>query len=183
VEYRLSVTPADFEYPLQLLGFGPATADEVRVDDRETVVLWPATGALRVATVGRSESVDRSSDRIVLEYRVPDAIEEEDGAFVVRLPVAVVTLPGREGVDDLFRASVLLPQDWRVADGFPSGTRLGEDGAYVATLSVVPSVIRLQGRSDGAWRPGLPFLVDLLIVTILAAFAYRGWRHLRRIAG
>jgi len=181
VEYRLSGHAPGAAIPIQLLGFGVATTDEVRVGALDPVVLWPTSGTLRVATVRSWGSAEGEASRFALEYDVLEAVEQSGDAFVVRVPIVVVKLPPVEEADELFRARVRLPAAWRVADGFPSGFRADGDD-YSVSLPVVPSVVRLRGRVDGRWRPGLPLVVDLLVVSILLAFAFRGWRHLRRIA-
>jgi len=181
VEYRLSGGAPDTAVPIQLLGFDEATTDQVRVGDRDPVVLWPTSGTLRAAMVRPWASEASEYGRFVVEYDIREAVEESGNDFLVRIPVVVAGLTAGDARDEFFRASVRLPAEWRVADGFPSGFRPDAD-AHSVSLSVLPAVLRLQGTVDGSWRLGLPLLVDVLVVSILLAFAFFGWLHLRRIA-
>ena len=53
IEYRLSGGAPDTAVPIQLLGFDEATTDQVRVGDRDPVVLWPTSGSLRASELQR----------------------------------------------------------------------------------------------------------------------------------
>lgn len=169
--------------PVQMLGFDAATTDEMNVDGRGPIVLWPASGSLRVATVLAPATATSEGFSLSLEYRIERAVEADDGALSARLPVVVVRLPASEdGVDDRFQASILLPPSWTVTESFPSGLRPGDGAEQEVSLAVVPSVLRFRGRTDGKWRPGFPFLVDLFTGAFLFGFGVLGWRHLRSLA-
>jgi hypothetical protein len=182
VEYRLSGGAVGAAVPIQLLGFDDATTDEVRAGDRDPIVLWPASGTLRTATIHPWAAGTVENGRFVLEYEILEAVQESGNDFLVRIPVVVAKLPAGDAGDEFFRASVRLPAAWRVADGFPSGFQT-DAATHSTSLSVMPAVIRLRGTLDGRWRLGLPLFVDVLVVSILLAFAFLGWIHLKRVAG
>ena len=149
---------------------------------RVRVVLWPATGSRRSATVGLGASVGVGRSSQTFEYRVDSAVREEAGALRAHVPVLSVSLPPATDSGDVFLAVVTVPENWSVVEGFPTGLRERERGVYDVALPVVPSVVSLRGRTDGAWRPGFNLIVDLLAVVILLAFGLVGWRHLRELS-
>lgn len=178
------ITPGGDRLPLfiELLGFGDATTDRVEVDGVGEVVLWPTVGSHRSAAVSIVEGVGADRTELTLRYRVERAVTRSGGSL--RAVVPVVAGPGApaSGEGGGFTARIVVPADWTPSEGFPSGLRRGADGAYVASLPVVPAMVGFRGRSDGVWRPGLPILIDVLTLTILLAFSIVGWGHLRRVA-
>jgi hypothetical protein len=168
---------------LELLGFGPAFADEVSVVEGERLVLSPMSGSRRGAAATLLPSGDGARKQIVLEYRALSAVELRGGAVRVRIPVVTVSLPPATDSAEVFTATLDLPRAWRVQEGFPSSLREREPGVYVATLPVVPSVVSLRGNTDGIWRPSVILLADLVIALVMAWVALAGWRRLRAVSG
>lgn len=170
-----AVPPPSATIPLTVLGFGDVTVREVMVDGAP-LVLWPTSGSRREAVVRPPVSSTDDAVPVTIEYRLPNAarIEGED----VALRVPLVTGPAPVDGGDGFTASLDVPEAWRMGDGFPSRLRPDDGGTWRATLPVVPSVVRLDGRTDGAMRVRLPLVVDIVTVGLLLAFALYGWRHL-----
>lgn len=190
VEYALSgMDPAGDSVRLELLGFGPALADSVRVEGAGQVgpggviPLAPETGSMRAATLPPSMLAPAGGGAtLAFSYRVTGAVERSGADVRIRLPVLVVDFPPEQGGGPLFHASVRLPEGWSVSGGFPSGPVRTAGGVWETDLAVVPALVSLRGRSDGAWRPGLPQVLDALALLVLAAFGVVGWRHLREVA-
>lgn len=175
----------------------------------EQIVLWPTVGSHRVAVVEPPHELDGGTLTLTVSYRVENAIEGpgsegtdglsapagRDGAVAregadsglagmihARIPVLTGPPVRAESGGEAFQARLTVPGGWAVTEGFPSGLREVGDGAHVVSLTVAPSVVGFRASTDGRWRPGLPFLVDVLTVVILASFLGVGWRHLRRMA-
>ena len=196
VEYRLvpgggPAAPARVE----VLAFGPASVEGFLVDGAAgtpgegaaapavPVPLATEAGSMRAGTLALPPADPRSGEvAVALVYRVAGAVERSGAGVRVRLPVLVLDLPPEPGGGPRFEASVRLPAGWSVSGGFPTGLAEGPDGAWEVRLPVVPSLVSLRGRSDGAWRPGLPEALDVLALAVLLAFGLVGWRHLRRVA-
>ena len=183
IEYVLVGGEGGGLIPVQLLGFNGATSTELRVDGQsESVVLWPASGSLRAATLRAPENADGAGFTLALSYEVEEAIETRDGAVRARIPIAVVPLPNEEGVQDIFQALVRVPADWAVTEAFPAGLTAEAGGDHRVSLAVTPSFVGFRARTDGLVRPGLPLVLEVLMVTLLGAFSLVGWRHLRRLS-
>lgn len=178
IDYEL-VDVADVrEVEVALLGFDAAATDEILADGR-VLELEPASGSRRAATLGLTGAAGDGPRSLRLTYRIAEAVVFRDGALRARVPVATVSLPPAADSGDVFHARLTLPRQWSVAEGFPSRLVATEAGVYGTDLRVVPSVVSLRGRTDGAWRPGVKLLIDLLTVAILAGVAVAGWRHMR----
>lgn len=165
---------SDEPVPLALLGFQGATSRHVDVEGQAVpIVLWPVSGSRRVAAI-------RVPDDGVLElnYTVANALEEDGPERSLRVPLLTGPIPAPDAAG--FEIEVRVPDDWRVQDAFPSRLR-SADGRITGSLPVVPAVVLVRARTDGAWRPGLPDLVDLITLVVLAGFCLVGWRHLRSV--
>lgn len=206
VRYRLGSAEEGGDLPstepvtFELLGFGDATAGEIVVGrpDRspaERVVLWPTVGSHRVAVVEPPHELDGRTLTLTVSYRVENAIEglgadgggegaggDLAGMIHARIPVLTGPPVRAESGGVAFEARLTVPGAWRVTEGFPSGLQEVGDGAHSVSLTVAPSIVGFRASTDGRWRPGLPFLMDVLTVLILASFLGVGWRHLRRMA-
>lgn len=171
--------PISFE----LLGFGEATADVVDLEPGGAVVLWPTVGSHRAATVFAPVTATGETFALTARYVVdaPFVTPPDDVRAHVRVPV-LTGPPVRAEGGEAFRATVTVPPEWAVAEGFPSGLRADEPGVWAVSLSVAPSMVSFRARTDGRWRPGFPHLVDLLTVLVLGAFAFIGRRHLKGLS-
>jgi hypothetical protein len=172
--------PLDVPIPVELLGFGEATAESFTVGAGRSVPLSVTGGTHRSGEIIPPSAVTGDALPIEVRYRVEHAIEVEDGRVRGRIPT--LTAPPLVAGGAGFRAIVILPNQWSLLEGFPSGLRLNPSGHYEVSLPVVPAMIGFRGRTDGRWRPGIPLLVDLLTLTILCGFAVFGWRHLSGVA-
>lgn len=116
-----------------------------------------------------------------VRYRVAGAARVQGGAVIGRVPLLALDRPPGDAAPGLFRARLLVPDGWALAEGFPTGMRVAEGAPAVweATLPVVPAVVRFRARTDGAWRPGMPLLLDAVALLGLVAFSVLGWRHMR----
>lgn len=175
----------------------------------ERVVLWPTVGSHRMAVVEPPFDLDGETLTMTVAYRVQnvaaglgagaagpttaadgrDAPAGRDGgggdlAGMIHARIPVLTGPPvrAESGGEAFQARLTVPESWAVSEGFPSGLRAVDDGVWAVSLTVAPSVVGFRASTDGRWRPGLPLLVDVLTVLILASFIGAGWRHLRSIA-
>lgn len=167
---------------VEMLGFGDATVDRFSTPTGGSVELWPTQGAHRAASLPVSRSRVDSEVRVVeLSYRVDEAVIEEGGGLRARIPV-LTGPPAAEGTQGAFTARLRLPDGWVVTEGFPSGLRQDDDGAWSVGLQVTPSMVGFRGRSDGRWRPSVPLAVDLLTLLVLLGFSAAGWRHLSGVA-
>lgn len=175
IAYELDGAP-DGPVRLEALGFGAATTESVEVEGvADPITLAAESGSMRAAAVDI-----RADGRLLLRYRVPAAVEIDGSVVRVRLPVVVVDLPPATAGGPVFEASLGIPPEWRVSGSFPTGLRL-VDEALTGELAVVPSVVSMRGRTDGAWRPGLATIFDGLALLILVGFGVVGWRHLRGV--
>lgn len=164
--------------PVSLLDFGAARATQLRVgSEGRTTEFTQGPGAARSALLPVDIAADGES-HLTVRYLVP--VPMGDGALVVHMPVVTVDLPPEQARPGLFAAQVQLPPTWAVTEGFPTGlSASGEAGTLDVVLQVVPSVVSFRARADGRWRPGLPFLLDLVALGTLVGFSLFGWRHLR----
>ncbi len=192
VRIELEIGPAEAGAPVpagepvgfELLGFAGAGVDEVVLDGERRLVLWPATGSRRVVMVEPPFEPDGDTLAMTFAYRVEDVVEGATVGPALHARIPVLTgPPARTGSGgEVFAARLAVPEAWAVTEGFPSGLRPAEAGGYAVSLTVAPSVIGFRARTDGAWRPGFPLLVDALTLAILLVFVGLGWRHLRSFA-
>lgn len=170
---------------VELLGFGPAAVDSVGVEaDGRAIRLAPEAGSMRAGTFTLPPArTDAEEVRVSLAYRVAGAVERSGPDVRVRVPVLVLDLPPAPGGGPVFHGSVRLPDTWSVSGAFPTGLASDGEGSWEVDLPVVPALVSLRGRSDGAWRPGLPQALDALALVLLLGFGLVGWRHLRELAG
>lgn len=178
VVVELRGVAAGARVPVSLLDFRGSAAWDVRVGRDGAPVEIPVTaGAARGASLPVEEGAD-GEPVVRLTYRVP-LPAEDGGGVVAHLPVATVDLAPQEARPGLFQGTVVVPAGWVVTEGFPTGmTAVGEDGRHQVALQVVPSVVTVRARVDGARRPGLPLLLDAVAVGGLLLFFLLGWRHL-----
>jgi len=182
--------PLDRPIPIELLGFADATAVEVFVGAGAAIALRPTVGSHREAVISPRDvfagdalggnPTPNGTLSVDLSYRVERAVEVDGARLRGRIPAVTGPTPSPDGSG--FHVTLLLPDDWVVADGFPSGLRRAPSGAYEVSLPVVPAMVGFRARSDGRWRPGLPLVIDLLTLVLLTGFAAFGWRHLRSVA-
>ncbi len=182
VEYVLDVqgTP---ELRFELLGFGPATTNAFWLGEPRTgteIPLDAEVGSMRAASFRLTLYEPNEPYHIVALYRIEDAVQRDGDDLLVRVPVLSLAFPPADGSTDLFRAELTLPAEWHVSEGFPTRLEADGEGSYVVDLPVVPSMLGVRGRADGAWRPGLPLLIDCLMGAIILAFGLVGWRQIRR---
>ena len=187
--------PADESVPLALLGFGEADVEDVVRDGAETIVLWPTSGSRRTATVRPPFDSEGGSLLMKFTYRVASAVEIDGERARARVPLLTgppllagnssVVAPEIVAAAGLgpagFSAEVRVPEEWVVADGFPSGLRPSSAGVYEVELPTTPAMIGFRARTDGRWVPGVPLLIDTVTVALLLAFAAFGWRHLQGV--
>ncbi len=174
--------PASQPLHFELLGFGDATVDRFATLSGDSVELWPTYGTHRAASVWVSRtSLDPDIGVMELSYRVDAAVVEDGGGLRARIPV-LTGPPAAAGADGGFTARLRLPEGWIVSEGFPSGLRRDDDGAWSVGLQVTPSMVGFRGRSDGAWRPSVPLVIDLMTVLFLLGFSAVGWHHLSGVA-
>lgn len=185
IEYVLDVAgPSELRF--ELLGFGDADAPGFWLGARDTgipVTLERETGSMRSAEFTMSLAEGTEEHRFEVHYLIRDAVAREGESLVAHVPVLVVAAPPSPEVIPAFEVEVLVPEAWRVSEGFPSGLTRSEPGRWGVDLAVVPSVVSLRARADGVWRPGLPLLLDVLALGILLGFGWVGWRHLSAVAG
>lgn len=178
-----SALPLDVPVTFEMLGFGAAYTDEVSVRDGEPVLLRPTVGSHREASVRvDGADVDDGVASLVFRYRMDNVLEAPGSVVHARVPLLTGPPVRAESGGDAFQATLSVPDGWVVTEGFPSGLQPSDSGVHVVSLSVAPSIVGFRARTDGTWRPGFPFLVDVLTLLILATFAAYGWRHLRRVA-
>ena len=178
VEYLLGgVAPGD-SVPVSLLDFGLAIPFDLRVGEgAESLSLSRLRGAARGGHA-RVEGTPDGQGRLVVTYRVP-VPTDSSGVVVSHLPVLRADLPFEQARPGLWVAEVRVPPAWRVMEAFPTGlVPSGTAGALVGDLQVVPTVVTLRARPDGAWRPGLLLLLNLLAVGVVVFVTVAGWRHL-----
>lgn len=179
-EYVLSGVGGDSVMPATALDFAGATIEALRVGEegRPLPILRPralVTLARLPLTSGGGEG-----PTVVASYEVPGAVVARGAALRGHVPVLSLDLPPEVTSPGLFRAELRLPPDWSVTEGFPTGmSPAGAPGVYEVDLAVVPALVGFRGRSDGAWRPGLPLALDVAGLALLLAFSAVGWRHLQ----
>jgi hypothetical protein len=172
--------PLDSPIPFELLGFGEATTESFTVGSGPAISLAVTGGTHRSGEIMPPSAVTGEALPIEVRYRVEQAVQLADGRVRGRIPT--LTAPPLVDEGSGFRAILVLPAQWSLVEGFPSGLRLNPSGQYEVSLPVVPAMIGFRGRTDGAWRPGIPLMVDLLMLTMLCGFAVFGWRHLSGVA-
>lgn len=187
LEYGLDPMGAD-EVPIVLLGFGDATVDVVHVlGGDSSIVMWPASGSRRAAAIAADLPRSVEGDRMVLRYRVENALSFDGETVRGHVPVAAVDWKPVQGggAEDgpVFTAEVALPPEWVLTESFPTGLKAADgETAHRVTLPAVPAVVSFRARTDGRWRPGFPLAIDLIALLIFVSFSFVGWRHLSRIA-
>lgn len=170
--------------PASLLDFGGTRLADLALGSAGApAALRQDRGVSRVGAV-TVEPGPTSETRLVLAtYRVRGAVGRRGASLRAHVPVLSVDRPPTAATPGFFRAELRLPPEWSVTEGFPSGLRpMDRPGLYEVDLSVVPAVISFRGRVDGAWRPGVPLLLDILAGVLLLAFSAVGFRHLRAAA-
>lgn len=192
--------PADPEASLtiELLVFGDVTISDLRRANGDRVLMWPASGRRFMATVGPPYTREGSTPYVDVSYTVEAAVSGDGTARRVRVPMisGPVRASGEEDEGPAgsgFTAMVRVPNGWRVTESFPTGLSRGggvrDDGTGNAEgegvrrvqLPVTPAMIAFRARTDGRWRPGVPFVIDALTVILLLGFAAFGWRHLQGV--
>lgn len=170
--------------PATILDFGEARlADLALGSEGAAATLEYSRGVARAGTVIVEPGPTPETRLVLATYRVPEAIRARGATLRAHVPVLSVDRPPTTATPGFFRVELRLPPEWSVTEGFPSHLRRTDrPGVYDVDLSVVPSVISFRGRLDGAWRPGVPLLLDLSAAVILLAFSAVGLRHLRAVA-
>lgn len=120
--------------------------------------------------------------RLRATYVVRNTGITEGETVRVHVPVLTLALPPARDAGAVFHARVRLRSNWSVSEAFPTGMRQQSDGTWAVDLAVAPAVLSFRARTDGAWRPGVPLLLDLLAGAILLAVLVVGGRHLRTSA-
>ncbi|MEQ9569188.1 MAG: hypothetical protein RLN75_03270 [Longimicrobiales bacterium] len=177
IAYTVSGRPST---PIRIEGldFGPATVRAVRLEGTTgPLALDPESGHLRATELPAAPV----GDSVVVTYTVEGAVQADGADVRLRLPVVVLDLPPYTADGPVFRAIIDVPDEWAVSGAFPTGLARTPDGAWQVDLAVVPSLVSLRGRTDGAWRPGLPGVLDALALDVLLAFGLAGARHLRGV--
>jgi hypothetical protein len=184
VEYELSGAVVGGLVPVRILAFGSASAGGVRGGSAaEVVSLRAVEGVASQADLMVEATDDEGITRVVATYTVASAVANTRGALRGQIPVLTVDRAPGEPAPGLFRAELRLPPSWEVTEGFPTGLASVDDtGVHAVRLSVVPAVVSFRARADGAWRPGMPLILDVLAAVIVGLFTLAGWRHLRRVA-
>jgi len=166
----------------ELLGFGDATVERLTVSNGRSVELWPTQGSHRAASLFLPVATTGSTVPLEVRYRVEAAVHEDGAQLRARIPTLTGTAEPSGDAGAGFTARLILPSEWMVSEGFPSGLREDIDGTWAVSLQTSPSMVGFRGRSDGVWRPGVPFAVDLVTLLILLGFSAVGWRHLSGVA-
>jgi hypothetical protein len=174
---------------IELLGFGRGTTEgylaggsdgplvrfEERSGSRQWIVVerdaFESHGLVRIAGADPVW-------RLRATYVVRNTRTTKGESVLVHVPVLTVALPPVRNAGDVFHADLRVPSNWSVSEAFPTGLR-DTGGVYTVDLAVAPSVVSLRARTDGAWRPGVPLLLDIAALTILLAFVLFGMRWLR----
>jgi hypothetical protein len=175
---------------IELLGFGNTRTEGflaggedgplVRFEDRSGRRAWIVVGRdgfeqIGIQRVAETDAVWRFS----ATYVVHNTGVVTGETVRVHVPVLTVAFPPQSDAGNIFHAEVRVPSYWSVTEAFPTGLRQRTDGVFAVDLTASPSVISLRARTDGAWRPGVPLLLDVLAGAIPLVFVVVGWRHLR----
>jgi hypothetical protein len=183
VEYRVHGAGQGSTLGATVLDFGRARIVDLRTADGQPLGLGTGPGVSRAGRLPVGSPDADGVVRIVVEYDVPGAVVARGPALRGHVPVLTVDRPAGEPGPDVFAAELRVPPGWSITEGFPSGlSATAQPGVYRAGLSVVPAVVSFRGRTDGAWRPGLPLALELLAGSVLLGFSLVGWRHLRGAA-
>jgi len=178
VEYLLAGALGGDSVSVSLLDFGAGLPAELSVGEGGERVALRGRGAVRHARLA-TETGPGGEARLVVGYGVPLPDAEGAGMLVARVPVLSVERPAEAARPGLFHAEVRVPEEWRVAEAFPTGLgspRAGE--ALAVDLPVVPSVVTLRFRTDGARGFPLTLALNLVVAACLAVVVYAGWRQL-----
>ncbi len=182
VEYEVAGASHGSTLPASVLAFGSAAIEGLRAGRASVpVALRDEPGVAQGAEL-TVETADRPGVTLVVAtYRVVAAVTAEGNGLRGRIPVLTLARPPSEPGPGLFAARLLMPAGWRVTEGFPTGLAyVAGDGMHEVQLSVVPAVVGFRARTDDAWAPGLPVVLDTVAGSILVLFLLLGWRHLRR---
>lgn len=187
VVYALAQTPSATPttpgrtIPVTLLEIGDASVSRFSVNGGTPMEITTTQGRQRGADIDPPPGEPGQNLVVELTYRVERAVVADGAAIQARIPVLAGPSAPEPGGEGGFEARVRIPTEWRIAEGFPSGLRPDADGVLTVDLQVTPAFVGFRARSDGAWRPGVPLMVDLIMVVILGVFATFGLRHLRRV--
>lgn len=186
LDYVLEGRPVggDGAIRVHALGIGGTEIEEAHVETGggpgeaggTSLELVPEQGVLGSAVLDLQAGIENG---FALRYRVRNAVERVEEEHVrVRLPLLVLDLPQSGTTRSTFEATIEVPAEWRVSAAFPSGLAATAPGVWTGDLQVVPSFVSLRARTDGRWRPGLPWALDFATVLVLAGVGFVGWRHL-----
>lgn len=182
LEYRFNraLTAADGPLGIQAVGIGNSRVESFELVrgigevDRRRYALPVERGLLRATEIDLAAAGDGDA---LLRYRVTSAVRLDDGQVRVSVPLLVLDLAPAPPSTSTFRTALTVPEGWAVASTFPAGLT-GQGPVWSGELQVLPAFVAVRGRTDGRWRPGLPWALDLATVLILAAVSFVGWRHL-----
>ena len=179
VEYALSgVAPGD-SVAVTLLDFGLAIPLDVRVGEPgESARIPVSLGAARRARLPVQAALDGGA-RLVVAYTVPLPPDAGRGTAVAHLPVLTVDGAPDAAIPGLFQAEVRVPSGWTVTEAFPTGLApSGAEGALLAQLPVVPSVVTLRFRTGSGTGVPLPLVLNVFAGACIALVGIAGWRQL-----
>ena len=184
VEYTVAGAEPGRAIPATLLTFGSARPEDLRVGAGGRPAAF-SSGPGRSWTARLPTEADGSGyTRVLAEYTIPLPVSQDGGKMRGHIPILSLDRPPGEARPGLFLGVVTLPAGWTVSEAFPTGLRgavaPAEGGLTLSVeLPVVPATLSFRAHTGGGWRPGLPFVLDVLAALIILGFGYVGWRHIR----
>jgi hypothetical protein len=124
----------------------------------------------------------REEIEILMTYvlRMSDAASADR----VRIPILAPTWPAAEAKPGTFVLSLRVPDGKSVYDATPSLLReIDNDGdtrTYGVDMQVVPSLVSFSVSDGDPPLFGTSAILDTVVVVLLAAFSWVGWRHFQK---
>ena len=187
MRYVLAGAQPGVPVPATLLAFGETAFADLAVarsgGDGVDPIPLTAEGSRRHTAVLPHRPADAGHAEVQAEYTVARAVSGSGDALRVQVPVLSVDAAPEDSRPGFFTARVTVPGGWAISETFPTAMArvddAGDGAVYGADLPVVPATLSLRARTDAGWHPGLPLLLDVFTLLVVAAFSFVGWRYLR----
>ena len=115
---------------------------------------------------------------VTLQYEVPQGFDTTPTTFSFTAPIIYPDWPAASEQADFFTASIILPDTLSVENSFPTNFRAVNDTDYAYSLHILPSFVRMTGRSGPQRWLTFNTFVDILLILLMAAMGWFTWYHM-----
>lgn len=186
--YELALDPGTRELPLRGIAFRGAVPERVtaRAGGAPAPVRIDATAPplLSGAVEIPAGSVADGTLSLALLYQISRPFMPEQDRFDLAVPIPIPDRPPVGAPERLFVAEVRLPPGFALVERFPTVPVVrrmeGEVPVYELSLPVVPSLLRVRGRSGPPPLVTFGQALDIGVIGALLILGLVGWRLVRR---